>query len=151
MSTVPAPGFFPVSDGVVSLRTPGPADLAVLVAGRDEEFDRWLGAEAEMSPPLACIVVADRVVGWIDYDIDRSWLQDGEVNVGYFLLAGERGKGFATRAVELLIRHLADETSYQVATLLIDARNFKSLAVARRAGSPIARRNGRFADEISRE
>jgi RimJ/RimL family protein N-acetyltransferase len=106
----------------------------VLEEGRDGEFFRWLGAEADMNPPLACVVVDDEVTGWIDYDVARPWLEEGEVNIGYFVLAPYRRKGYATRALELLIAYLGDETDCQVATLLIDTRNERSLAVARRAG-----------------
>jgi RimJ/RimL family protein N-acetyltransferase len=56
------------------------------------------------------------------------------VNIGYFLLARHRGKGYATRALELLLAYLGEETDYRVATLLIDTANKRSLAVARRAG-----------------
>ena len=57
----------------------------------------------------------------------------GEVNIGYFLVASFRRKGYATRTIELLLALLAEETDYQVATLVIDARNERSLAVALRA------------------
>jgi RimJ/RimL family protein N-acetyltransferase len=124
----------PLSDGTVTLRAPTVEDLSVLNDSRDAEFFRWLGAEAGMDSPLACLLVDDQVTGWIDYDVDRPWLEDGEVNIGYFLLAPHRGKGYATRALELLLRFLGDETDYRVATLLIDTRNERSLAVARRAG-----------------
>jgi RimJ/RimL family protein N-acetyltransferase len=121
------------SDGTVTLRAPTIEDLSVLRDGRDGEFFRWLGAEVEMDPPLACIVVDDRVVGWIDYDVARPWLERGEVNIGYFVLAPYRRKGYATRALELLLAYLGDETDYLIATLLIDTRNERSLALARRA------------------
>jgi RimJ/RimL family protein N-acetyltransferase len=124
----------PRSDGTVTLRVPRAEDLSVLNEGRDAEFFRWLGAETDMAPPLACLVVDDQVTGWIDYDVTRTWLEDGEVNIGYFLLAPYRGNGYATRALELLLAFLGDETDYLVATLLIDTRNERSLAVARRAG-----------------
>jgi len=106
----------------------------VLKEGREAEFFRWLGAEAGMDPPLACLVVDDQVVGWIDYDVARPWLEKGEVNIGYFLLAPYRRKGYATRALELLLAYLSDETDYRVATLLIETRNERSLAVAWRTG-----------------
>jgi RimJ/RimL family protein N-acetyltransferase len=126
--------FEPRSDGSVTLRPPTTADLSVLEAGRDTEFERWLGAEAAMEPPLACVVVGDQAAGWIDYDIARPWLDSDEVNVGYFLLPAFRRRGYATRALELLLGYLSEETSYRVATLLIDTRNDRSLGVARRAG-----------------
>ena len=80
---------------------------------------------------FACIVVDDEIVGWVDYDNDREWLAAGEVNVGYNVFAACRGRGYATRAVELLLRHLAD-AEVHTATLLIDPANERSLALAAR-------------------
>ena len=56
------------------------------------------------------------------------------MNVGYSLFAAARGKGYASRAVELLLDHLARDTEHSVATLLIHPENARSLAVARRLG-----------------
>lgn len=126
----------PVTDGVVTLRPPVPDDTAALVAGRDAEFRRFLGDGDPDPRPLACIEVAGEVVGWVDHDQDRSWLLPGEVNVGYSVVAAHRGRGHATRAVQLLMHHLAVATDHRVATLLIDAANERSLALARRARFP---------------
>jgi RimJ/RimL family protein N-acetyltransferase len=124
------------TDGVVMLRAPGPGDVELLMAGRDEEFFRWFGPGATGPRPVACVWVADRLVGWVDYDVDadHDWLQPGEVNVGYYLFATARGKGYASRAVELLLEHLRRDTEYTVATLLIHPENERSLALARRLG-----------------
>jgi len=54
-------GLHPRSDGTVTLRAPTIEDLALLDEGRDAEFLRWLAAEADMAPPLACLVVHDQV------------------------------------------------------------------------------------------
>jgi len=124
------------TDGVVTLRAPGPGDVDLLIAGRDEEFFRWFGAGATGPNPAACVWVDERLVGWVDYDLDadHDWLRPGEVNVGYYLFAAARGKGYASRAVELLLEHLAHDTEHTVATLLIHPENARSLAVARRLG-----------------
>ena len=104
----------------------------MLVDGRDGEFFRWLGPGAECPYPVACVWVDDDLVGWVDYDVDHGWLRPGEVNVGYYLFPAARGKGFASRAVELLLLHPERETDYAVATLLIDPENARSLSLARR-------------------
>jgi RimJ/RimL family protein N-acetyltransferase len=91
------------------------------------------GANVDAEGGRPIIGIADHVVGWIDWDVERSWLAPDEVNVGYYLFPDVRGHGYATRAVELLLCVLADETTYDVATLLIAYGNERSLAVARRA------------------
>jgi len=122
------------TDGVVTLRAPGPGDVERLVAARDEEFFRWFGPGATGPRPVACVWVDDELVGWVDYDLDpdHDWLRPGEVNVGYFLFAEARGKGYASRAVELLLEHLRRDTEHTVATLLIHPENIRSLALAHR-------------------
>jgi RimJ/RimL family protein N-acetyltransferase len=120
------------TDGVVALKAPGPGDSQLLIEGRDDEFFRWLGPGAESPCPFACVWVDGHLVGWVDYDVDHAWLRPGEVNVGYCLFPSARGKGFASRAVELLLLHLERDTDYAVATLLIDPENVRSLALAHR-------------------
>jgi RimJ/RimL family protein N-acetyltransferase len=109
-------------------------DAAVLIAGRDVEFHRWLGPGADEPRPTACIVVDDEIVGWIDFEDGRDWLPPGAVNVGYFLFAEARGKGYATRAMTLLLQHLATQSEVHSATVLIAPDNVRSLAVAERTG-----------------
>lgn len=122
------------SDGVVTLQPPRPGDARLLVAGRDEEFHRWFGPGAEEPSPVACIWVDADLVGWVDYDLEHDWLEPGEVNVGYYLFPGARGKGYASRAVELLLQHLSRNTEHTVATLVIRPENSRSLSLARRLG-----------------
>jgi RimJ/RimL family protein N-acetyltransferase len=123
-----------LTDGVATIRPATPADVGVLVAGRDAEFHRFLGDGDPEPHPVACIVVDGIVVGWVDHDHDRSWLEADEVNLGYNVFPSFRGHGYATRAVRLLVRHLAADTDWRVATLLIHPDNHRSLALARRAG-----------------
>jgi RimJ/RimL family protein N-acetyltransferase len=124
------------TDGVVTLRAPALGDVEQLVAGRDEEFFKWFGPGATGPRPVACVWVDDELVGWVDYDRDddHDWLRPGEVNVGYSLFPAARGKGYASRAVELLLEHLSRDTEHTVATLLIHPENARSLAVAERLG-----------------
>jgi RimJ/RimL family protein N-acetyltransferase len=123
-----------MTDGVITLRPPRPGDSRLLLAGRDDEFFRWLGPGAETPRPVACVWVEDELVGWVDYDLEHEWLRPGEVNVGYYLFPAARGKGYASRAVELLLEYLGRETRYTVATLLIHPENTRSLRLARRSG-----------------
>jgi RimJ/RimL family protein N-acetyltransferase len=123
-----------MSDGTVVLRPSDPDDAPILIAGRDVEFHRFLGPGSNDPRPTACIEVDGEIVGWVDYDVGDAWLTPGEVNVGYNVFAGHRGNGYATRAVQLLLRHLAVDTAHHTATLLIDPDNERSIAVARRTG-----------------
>ncbi|HLX33115.1 MAG TPA: GNAT family N-acetyltransferase [Gaiellaceae bacterium] len=120
----------------MTLRAPQPGDAERIVAARDEEFHRWLGPGSETPTPFACIQVEDELVGWVDYDRDpvHDWLGPGEVNVGYFLFPSARGKGYASRAIELLLTHLRHDTGHRAATLLIHPENSRSLALADRLG-----------------
>jgi len=126
------PGGLPLCDGVVTIRPSTPRDVSVLVAGRDALFIRFLGEGDPHPAPTACITIADEVVGWVDFDRDRSWLGVDEVNIGYNVFPAFRGHGYATRAVRLLLRYVASTTPWQTATLLIDPQNERSLALARR-------------------
>lgn len=124
-------------DGVVTLRPPLEAsDTTDLLATRDREWARWLGPRSTAPAPAACVVVGGSVVGWVDADRDpaHDWLGNGEVNVGYALGPGQRGNGYATRAVRLLVHHLAWSRRCTAATVLIDPRNVASLRVAERSG-----------------
>ena len=128
------PDAAPLQDGVVTLRALRPEDRAVLVASRDAAFHKWLGAGGDDPRPSACIEHAGELVGWIDADDAPSWLQPGEANVGYHVFAQARGRGLATRALQLLLHHLGGGSRVQHAVLLIDPGNAASLAVAQRAG-----------------
>lgn len=122
----------PTSDGLVTIRAPAGGDAETLIAGRDEVFHRFLGPGSGDPRPTGCIVVDGAVVGWVDHDVDRDWLVPGEVNLGYNVFAAQRGRGYATRAVQLLMHHLAIDTEHDTATLLIDPLNDRSLALAAR-------------------
>ena len=126
----------PTTDGLVTIRPPQPGDAATLIAGRDEVFDRFLGPGDAEPRPTGCIVVGGTIVGWVDYDVDRAWLEPGEVNVGYNVFAWARGKGYASRAVQLLMHHLSVDTDFHTATLLIHPDNARSLALATRNRFP---------------
>ena len=94
-----------------------------------------MGEGSAEPQPTFCIVAHGDVVGWVDYDRDeRAWLTHDEVNIGYGLHPSHRGRGYATRAVQLLMHHLSQATDVRTATLLISPENEWSLGVATRAG-----------------
>ena len=86
--------------------------------------------------PEYAIVVSGAVVGWVDHDRDddRWWLAPDEVNIGYHVFPAYRGRGYATRAVRLMVEHLRTDTDWETATLLIHPDNTASLIVAERNG-----------------
>ena len=124
------------TDGVVMLRPPVPDDRDALIGLRDERFHRFMGDGSPDPRPTFCIVVDDTVVGWVDHDAPgaQTWLADDEVNVGYALHPDHRGNGYASRAVQLLVHHLAHTGVARTATVAIDFDNAGSLAVAQRCG-----------------
>lgn len=122
----------PITDGIVTIRRPEPDDARAVVAGRDAEFHRWLGPGGPSPRPTACIVVDGGVVGWVDAERTQPWLREGEVNVGDNVFPDARGRGYASRGVQLLAHHLARQSGVSHLTLLIDADNTRSLALADR-------------------
>lgn len=134
MTPVAEPELQVSSDGVVTLRPPRAGDADLLVAGRDEEFFKWLGPGTETPSPSACVWAGGELVGWVDYDLEHEWLEPGEVNVGYYLFPDARRKGYASRAVELLLIYLSHHTEHTIATLVIRRENIRSLRLADRLG-----------------
>lgn len=123
-----------LSDGLVTIRPPKPGESDLLLRGRDAEWEKWLGPGDPHPQPTACVVVDGEVVGWVDFDTERQWLQPGEVNIGYSIFAPHRGHGYATRAVKLLLRHLALDGGFHSAMLSVDLGNAPSHRVAEKAG-----------------
>jgi RimJ/RimL family protein N-acetyltransferase len=62
-----------------------------------------------------------------------EWFADDSVQIGYFLAAGVRGKGYTTRAVRLLTKWLLKLGAAKVFATT-DPLNVASIAVLRRAG-----------------
>ena len=126
-----------LTDGVVVLRPPRPNDAATIVAGRDAESERFLGAGDPDPRPEFCIVVDGTVVGWVDHDVDRTWLLPGQVNIGYHVFPDHRGRGYATRGVGLLLEWLRAR-GVGAATFLVHPDNERSLALVERLSIPRA-------------
>lgn len=112
-------------------------DAAVLIAGRDEEFRRFMGAGSDDPQPTAVIEVDGETVGWVDHDDHdaHAWLTPNQCNIGYHVFAPHRGRGYASSAVRLLLRMLAEHAMCTEATFLIDAENAPSLGVAAAVGA----------------
>ena len=133
MTKTDSGGPWSVSDGMILIRPPRSGDSATLVAGRDAEWEKWMGPGSDDPRPTACIIRDGEVIGWVDHGTGQEWLSHGEVNVGYNVFASHRRKGYASRAVMLLLHRIAIEGEYQTASVVIDRGNVGSLRVAARA------------------
>ena len=111
---------------------PGSAADAVAVIERIQES--WRSFEVEGDPTGVAFVIVDAALGepvgmcGIDH-----WSSTDVAKFGYWLAAGARGRGFATRAVTLMTSWLFELGAARV-FLTIQSDNAASAAVARRAG-----------------
>jgi RimJ/RimL family protein N-acetyltransferase/8-oxo-dGTP pyrophosphatase MutT (NUDIX family) len=137
-----------LSDGVVTLRPWTEEDIAPSVDGHDAEIMRWFGqAEAPTYDGLRGVFsrwheereagtrlgygvhAGGRLVGGVEARPDGP-----VVSLSWWLFAGDRGQGYAARAVRLLADHALDDLGAKRVEAEIDARNTASLRVASRAG-----------------
>lgn len=153
----PRPIEFPVEgidDGVVRLRLVTDADVeAVIEAVADPEIPRWTRVPSPYGESdarhwlrasstglaagtdLAALIVDagdDRLLGAAALHAISP--ESGRCTAGYWLAAGARGRGIATRALSLLCHYGFEELGLARIELWIDPDNARSLAVAERAG-----------------
>jgi RimJ/RimL family protein N-acetyltransferase len=145
----------PLSDGVIALRAWTPADVPALVeACQDPAIPRWTlvpspytaadahsylqrvaaGWDAGAGASLAIVDAADGdaplgAVGLNAIDWDHR-----AADVGYWIAAPARGRGVATRAVELVAGWAFGTLGIERLELRAHEDNTASQAVARRAG-----------------
>ena len=145
----------PLTDGTVLLRPWTDADVpAVAEACRDPEITRWIDdIPAPYTRADARAYVAACRRGWKDGSlwafavVDTSsgkvvgscgigWQDDphGVAEIGYWVRAGHRGRGVATRAVRLASEWAFEEGGVQRLQLRADELNTASQRVAERAG-----------------
>ena len=150
----------PLSDGSIALRGFEGDDVEALVAAlQDPEIPRWTlvpspygvadarayiryvnaGRAAGTRLALAIIAAGEprSLLGSVALN-PIDWRQ-GAADVGYWLAAGARGRGAATRAVELLARWSLETLGLRRLELRAQEDNHASRAVAARAGfTPVA-------------
>ncbi len=118
----------PLTDGIVVLRLPREADApAIAAACRDPEIARWVPIPVPYALEDALAFVAFAAEGWSSgreptfvileatsrtlagaIALHRHPYEPGKAAVGYWLAPEARGRGFATRAVRLLVRWAFD-------------------------------------------
>jgi RimJ/RimL family protein N-acetyltransferase len=146
--TVPA-----LDDGVVRLRPPAPDDVdSVVAVCQDEEAARfttipwpyerrhaveWVEESTRCwaDGVRASFVIVDAstevvgTLGLVRFEPDRSVAE-----VGYLVKNTARGRGFAPRAVRLIVPWVLRDLGYQRLELQTDVRNHSSQRVAEKAG-----------------
>lgn len=113
---------------------PAPASAADAVAVIERIQERWRAFTVEGDPTGCAFAILDAAMdepaGMCGID---HWSSTDVAQFGYWLAAGARGRGFATRAVKLMTAWLFDLGAARV-FLTIESGNAPSAAVARRAG-----------------
>ena len=113
---------------------PAPGSLAEAMSVIERIEERWRSFEAEGDPTGAAFAIVDaasgEALGMCGID---DWSSTDVAQFGYWLAAGARGRGLATRAVILMTTWLFELGAARV-FLTIQSENVASAAVARRAG-----------------
>jgi ribosomal-protein-alanine N-acetyltransferase len=141
-----APASPPLTDGVITLRSPLERDLLAIERGIfHPEVVRWIGPPdsargllelnrsrwAQGTGATFSICDAD------DACLGRVWVNlagSGRGSVGYWLLPEARGKDFATRSVKLISRWVLGDLGLARLSLFTEPSNRQSRRVAERSG-----------------
>jgi RimJ/RimL family protein N-acetyltransferase/8-oxo-dGTP pyrophosphatase MutT (NUDIX family) len=137
-----------LTDGVVTLRPWSDDDVGPSVEGHDDEIRRWFGQPQPPSYDGQRRVIArwaeERAAGTrLGYGVHADGRlvggvearPDGDVTaLSWWLFAGSRGRGYAARAVRLLVDFAIEHLGAKRVEAEVDPRNIASLRVATRAG-----------------
>jgi RimJ/RimL family protein N-acetyltransferase len=143
-----------LTDGVIVIRPMTLDDAAAHLAGEDEIMQRFLsGGVSTMDTVTAFIeqsleewrnggpdlmfgvrdATTDELIGTVESNV-LSDTRVGVRNVTYGLHPRARGRGYATRAVRLVVQWMTDEGLADIAVIQCDPQNPASRFVAERAG-----------------
>ena len=138
----------PLSDGLVTLRPPREDDLRAIERGiADPDVIRWIGPSGSATEVLelnrsrwaegtgATFSICDQkdaCLGHVWVNLDHADSERG--SVGYWLLPEARGKGLATRSVQLISWWARGDLGLARLSLTTQPSNEKSLRVAQRTG-----------------
>ncbi len=109
-----------MTDGLIILRRPRASDAGPLSAARGSVS--------------GAVTMAEQLAGWVSYAGNGQPSGPREAAIGVGILSSHCGQGVGTRALQLLMHHLAVRTSYRTAALAIDPGDEALLAVAARTG-----------------
>ena len=139
-----------LTDGVVVLRPWRQEDIEEALAGHDDLIAHWWGLPDSPTPEQHRAAIERWHEGyadkrrWVGFVVQHEGEIVGAVNVrkigegtgelSWTLYAGQRGKGYATRAVRLLSDYAIDVLGLGRVEAKIEPGNEKSIRVATRAG-----------------
>ncbi len=154
MSASPPAGAV-LSDGVVTLRPFALTDVETHLAGEDEEQVRWLSGGTSTRTSVTawiernlhswttdgpiynfavCSMAQHRPIGMIEANRRVCGFLPHVANVSYGLYPSARGRGYASRAVRLMVAYLSQRGDISTAVIQVDPENQRSARVAERAG-----------------
>ncbi len=151
---VTPPAGIVLTDGVLTLRPFTLADVQAHLEGEDDEQVRWLSGGASTPATVTAWVernlqswasdgpvynfaicpVAQQPVGMIEANVRVPGLLPHAANISYGLYPRARSRGYATRAVQLMLAYLAERDGVRAAVIQVDRQNTPSVRVAERAG-----------------
>lgn len=160
-------GAVVLSDGVIVLRPLQVVDAADHLAGEDAELVRWLNGGTGTTESVRNYVehvqqmwanhgpiftfairsaLDDTLAGTIDVQLDQDAYRPNQANLAYGLYPAWRGRGFATRAVNLALDFLRPNAAVRSALIRVEPDNASSAAVATRTGFTLTARATETAD-----
>ncbi|CAN5580439.1 hypothetical protein BH10ACT10_BH10ACT10_08610 [soil metagenome] len=118
-----------LTDGVVTLRPSRDEDVSSAIAGHDEEIARRLGRTEDASTVNFLVEADGAVAGLVEVRTD-----DGVGDLSWVLYAGHRGRGYAARAVRLLVGYAFESLGLRRVEAHVNSANERSKRVASRSG-----------------
>lgn len=145
-----------LTDGVIILRLMTLTDAEVHLANEDEVTVRFLSGGRstietvsawiernrlswESGGPERCFGIREaatgELVGMVEANLAAPGYHPGVVaNISYGVYPASRRRGYAARAVGLMVRYLAEKTTADVAVIQYDPPNHASARVVQKAG-----------------
>jgi RimJ/RimL family protein N-acetyltransferase len=142
----------PLSDGVVLLDSFQLPDVEAQLAGDDAENQKWLNDSLASTIETVTRAICDWRRDWQTGAARRTWAlrdpathalmggcevrvkEDEIAHVSYWVFPQHRGRGFAPRALQLVVAFAFEHLGVERAEAYVDVENVASRAVARKAG-----------------